>query len=165
MSDPKEPCACACHADQKRAAHDPDYRRALWIVLVANLGFGLIEIIGGFIAGSQALKADALDFLGDGSITLVGLFALSWAESTRARVALAQGSFLALLGLGVIGMAAGVHSTQSRPSLRSWVYGVLPVWWSTSPQHSRWSDSETKAMLMPAQSGSSAVMTRWRILR
>ena len=43
--------------------------------------------------------------LGDGSITLVGLFALAWAEHTRARVALAQGCFLAALGLGVLGAA------------------------------------------------------------
>jgi cation diffusion facilitator family transporter len=96
---------CGCRADKKRAAHDPAYRRALWIVVVLNLGFGVIEVIGGFLAGSQALKADALDFIGDGSITLVGLLALGWAEQTRARVALAQGWFLAALGVGVIATA------------------------------------------------------------
>ena len=82
---------CGCRADDKRAASDPSYRRALWIVVVLNLSFGLVEIIGGFFARSQALKADALDFLGDGSITLVGLFALAWAERIRARVALTLG--------------------------------------------------------------------------
>ena len=96
---------CACHGDEKRAAVDPAYRRALWIVVILNLGFGLIEIVGGFFAESQALKADALDFLGDGSITLVGLLALSWAKQTRAKVALLQGWFLGLLGLGVLGSA------------------------------------------------------------
>jgi len=96
---------CGCRADDKRAASDPSYRRALWIVVVLILSFGLVEIIGGFFARSQALKADALDFLGDGSITLVGLFALAWAERIRARVALTQGCFLAALGLGVIGAA------------------------------------------------------------
>lgn len=101
---PETDC-CGCHADEKRAATDPAYRRALWIVVLLNLGFGLVEIVGGFVAHSQALKADALDFLGDGSITLVGLFALAWAEHTRARVALTQGCFLAALGLGVIGAA------------------------------------------------------------
>ncbi len=104
MSDSPETC-CGCHADERRAATDPAYRRALWIVVLLNLGFGLVEIVGGFLARSQALKADALDFLGDGSITLVGLFALGWAEHTRARVALTQGCFLATLGLGVIGAA------------------------------------------------------------
>ena len=105
MSDSPETICCGCHADEKRAASDPAYRRALWIVVLLNLGFGLVEIVGGFLAHSQALKADALDFLGDGSITLVGLFALAWAEHTRARVAMAQGCFLAALGVGVIGMA------------------------------------------------------------
>jgi cation diffusion facilitator family transporter len=102
MSDSPETACCGCHADKERAATDPAYRQALWIVVLLNLGFGVVEIIGGFFARSQALKADALDFLGDGSITLFGLFALTWVEHTRARVALVQGCFLAMLGLGVI---------------------------------------------------------------
>lgn len=97
--------SCGCHGDTERAERDPGYRRALWLVVLLNLGFGLIEIVGGFIAGSQALKADALDFLGDGSITFVGLLALAWSERARAQVALVQGVFLAGLGLLVIGMA------------------------------------------------------------
>ena len=105
MSDSPEAGGCGCHADEKRAAGDPAYRRALWIVVLLNLGFGVVDIVGGFLARSQALKADALDFLGDGSITLVGLLALAWMERTRVRVALTQGCFLALLGLGVIGAA------------------------------------------------------------
>ena len=97
--------SCGCHADEERAERDPDYRRALWIVIILNIGFGLAEVVGGFIANSQALKADALDFLGDGSITFVGLLALSWSAATRSRVALTQGLFLGALGLWVLGMA------------------------------------------------------------
>lgn len=96
---------CGCTGDTKRAEVDPAYRRALWWVVVLNGGFGLVEIVGGFLANSQALKADALDFLGDGSITFVGLLALGWAASTRARVAMTQGLFLGALGLWVLGMA------------------------------------------------------------
>lgn len=101
----EETDACGCTGDPKRAQDDPAYRRALWIVVILNIGFGLFEIVGGFVADSQALKADALDFLGDGSITLVGLFALGWTAVIRSRVALIQGIFLALLGIGVIGFA------------------------------------------------------------
>lgn len=101
----EETDACGCTGDPIRAQDDPAYRRALWIVVILNIGFGLFEIVGGFIADSQALKADALDFLGDGSITLVGLFALGWTAVIRSRVALIQGIFLALLGVGVIGFA------------------------------------------------------------
>lgn len=96
---------CGCTGDTKRAQTDPAYRRALWWVVILNVGFGLVEIVGGFIANSQGLKADALDFLGDGSITFVGLLALGWAASTRARIAMTQGLFLGALGLAVIAMA------------------------------------------------------------
>ena len=78
------------------------YRRALWIVIVLNVGYGAIEMIGGFFAGSQALKADALDFLGDGLITLLGVLAIGWSLLWRARSALIQGLFLGTLGLGVL---------------------------------------------------------------
>lgn len=96
---------CGCTGNIERAEHDPAYRRALLWVVILNIGFGLMEIVGGFIANSQALKADALDFIGDGSITFVGLLALGWTAARRARVAMAQGWFLAALGVSVIGMA------------------------------------------------------------
>jgi len=100
-----ESSSCGCTGDTKQAERDPAYRRALWIVVLLNLGFGLIEIIGGFLADSQALKADALDFIGDGTISLFGLVALGWTARARSRIALTQGLFLGALGLGVIGFA------------------------------------------------------------
>ena len=100
-----ESSSCGCTGDTKRAERDPAYRRALWIVVLLNLGFGLIEIVGGFLADSQALKADALDFIGDGSISLLGLIALGWTARARSQVALAQGLFLGTLGVGVIAFA------------------------------------------------------------
>jgi Co/Zn/Cd efflux system component/copper chaperone CopZ len=80
----------------------PAYKRALWMVVLLNVGYGVIEMIGGFISGSQALKADALDFLGDGLITSLGLLAIGWSLRWRARSALIQGLFLGALGLGVL---------------------------------------------------------------
>lgn len=80
----------------------PAYRRALWIVVLLNVGYGLVEIVGGVIAGSQALKADALDFLGDGLITFLGLAAIRWSPVWRTRSALIQGIFLGALGVAVL---------------------------------------------------------------
>lgn len=96
---------CSCAGDAKRAERDPAYRRALWLIVLLNLGFGVVEVIGGLIARSEALKADSLDFFGDGSVTLVGLLALSWSLSYRSRIALAQGIFLGVLGIAVIANA------------------------------------------------------------
>lgn len=89
--------------DQPNLDHaTPAYKRALWIVVGLNAGYGIIEMVGGFIARSQALKADALDFVGDGLISLLGLIAIGWPTVWRARSALLQGGFLAALGLAVL---------------------------------------------------------------
>lgn len=106
---------CGCHADEGLLAGNPAYRHALVVVVALNLGFGIVEAVGGFIADSQALKADSLDFLGDGSISLLGLLALTWAARTRARVALTQGLFLGALGIAVLGFAAYRALTATPP--------------------------------------------------
>lgn len=97
-----------CKEDEellKKSAHITQaYKRALWTVIILNAGYGVAELIGGFFANSQALKADALDFLGDGSITFLGLLAISWSLKWRARSALIQGVFLGAIGVGVFGM-------------------------------------------------------------
>lgn len=77
------------------------YVRALWIVVALNLGYGVIEAAGGFLSRSQALKADSLDFIGDGLVTGLAAIAVRWSLTARARVALGQGVFLLLLALGV----------------------------------------------------------------
>ena len=89
-------------AADRRSHVTPQYKRALWIVILLNVGYGIVEIIGGFIAGSQALNADALDFLGDGLITLLAVLAIGWSLAWRARSAIIQGVFLGVLGLGVL---------------------------------------------------------------
>jgi Co/Zn/Cd efflux system component len=102
--------------DDDRPAHlDPSYRRALWIVVLLNLGYGIVETVGGVLSGSQALRADALDFMGDGLISLLGLLALGWAPVWRARSALVQGGFLALMGVGVLGATAYRVIVQRQP--------------------------------------------------
>src|SRR5690606_36253903 len=84
----------------------PAYKRALWVVVLLNAGYGIIEIGGSILSGSQALQADALDFIGDGLISFLGLIAVGWGLAARAKSALIQGIFLALLGFGVIGSTA-----------------------------------------------------------
>ena len=95
----------------KDLAHiTPAYKRALWVVVLINVGYGIAEMIGGFLADSQALKADALDFLGDGSITFLGLLAIGWGLKLRARSALLQGIFLGVMGIAVLGYT--IYRTQ-----------------------------------------------------
>ena len=42
-----------------------DYKRRLWLVISINAAMFLVEMTAGALAGSQALQADALDFLAD----------------------------------------------------------------------------------------------------
>lgn len=101
------------------------YRRALWIVIALNVGYGAIEMIGGLIAGSQALKADALDFLGDGLITLLGVLAIGWSLLWRARSALIQGLFLGTLGFGVL--ANTVWRVFAQQPIEAEIMGALAL--------------------------------------
>lgn len=106
----------------------PAYKRALWLVVLINVGYGVAEIIAGFVAGSQALKADALDFMGDGLITFLGLLAVGWSLTWRARSALIQGVFLGLLGAGVLLNTAYRVLVLNRPEAEIMgVFGVIAL--------------------------------------
>ncbi len=106
----------------------PGYHRALTIVVVLNLGYGIIEMAGGFLSDSQALKADALDFVGDGLITLLGLLAIGWHPTWRARAALFQGVFLGALGLGVlISTALRVLARQPPEAELMGMFGIVAL--------------------------------------
>jgi Co/Zn/Cd efflux system component len=102
----------------------PKYRRALWIVAVLNLGYGVVEAVAGFVGSSQALKADALDFLGDGLITLLAVLATRWSATWRARFAMAEGIFLGALGVGVLASTAYRVLVLGRPDADfMWIFG------------------------------------------
>lgn len=114
-----------CHVAVDLAHASRSYRRALVIVIALNLAMGAAEMVGGVLGVSQALKADALDFLGDGLITLLGFLALRWGARWRAKAALVQGAFLAILGMGVIAAALYRAFVQRMPDAST--MGVLGV--------------------------------------
>lgn len=88
------------------AARDRVYRRILWVALIVNALMFLVEIAAGTMAGSVALQADALDFLGDAANYVISLFVLGSALVWRARAALVKGVSLGLVGLWVAGCTA-----------------------------------------------------------
>ncbi len=79
------------------------YRRVLWAVLAINAAMFAVEVIAGLAAGSAALQADALDFLGDAANYAISLFVVGMALRYRASAALAKGATMAAFGLWVIG--------------------------------------------------------------
>jgi Co/Zn/Cd efflux system component len=71
----------------------------------------VVEIGAGLAAGSAALQADALDFLGDAANYGISLFVVGMALHYRAIAALAKGATMGLFGLWVIGTAPW-HATH-----------------------------------------------------
>src|SRR5256714_15681063 len=92
---------------------DDAYRRVLWAVLAINAAMFAVEVIAGLAAGSAALQADALDFLGDAANYAVSLLVVGMALRYRASAALAKGTTMAAFGLWVIGTVFwhAVHGT------------------------------------------------------
>ena len=96
--------SAACHQDCEPVfvGDDPAFRRALWAVIVINGVMFVVEVIAGVAAGSMALQADALDFLGDCATYGLSLFVLAKPPRWRANAALFKGITLGLLGLWVL---------------------------------------------------------------
>lgn len=80
-----------------------DYRRRLIAVIAINAVMFVVEMAAGQVSGSQALKADALDFFADSLTYGASLAVIGSPQRTRSLVALAKGASLLLMGLWVLG--------------------------------------------------------------
>lgn len=95
--------ACCQHGQPVFDGMSPDYKRRLWIVIALNAAMFVIEMITGYLAGSRALQADALDFLGDTLTYGISLAVIGSSLRVRATAALAKGISLLVMGLWVFG--------------------------------------------------------------
>lgn len=82
---------------------NPRYKRILWTVIGINGAMFLTEMIAGQLAGSQALKADALDFLADTVTYGLSLAVIGTSLRLRASAALLKGASLSAMALWVFG--------------------------------------------------------------
>src|SRR5208282_6125364 len=95
---------CGCHGGVPRFdGVDPRYKRILWTVIAINGVMFLTEAIAGQLAGSQALKADALDFLADTVTYGLSLAVIGASQRARASAALFKGLSLSLMAFWVLG--------------------------------------------------------------
>jgi Co/Zn/Cd efflux system component len=101
--------ACCDHdncSSESKPVVDVRYRCILMLALLLNAGMFGVEVVAGSAAGSNALLADALDFLGDAANYGISLFVLGMALQMRARAALLKGITMGLFGLWVLGKAS-----------------------------------------------------------
>ena len=90
--------ANCCGSDAKFDGVSDDYKRRLWIVIAINAVMFAVEMIAGQYAQSQALQADALDFLGDTLTYAISLAVIGASIRIRTNAALAKGISLLLMG-------------------------------------------------------------------
>jgi Co/Zn/Cd efflux system component len=75
-------------------------------VITINATMFLVEMGTGALAGSQALKADALDFLGDATTYGISLAVIGTSIQIRARAAILKALSLSAMALWVLGSTA-----------------------------------------------------------
>ncbi|MDN2565970.1 cation transporter [Aquibium sp. A9E412] len=95
--------ASCCGGNVRFEGLSADYKRRLWAVIAINAGMFGVEMAAGHMAGSQALKADALDFFGDAVTYGLSLAVIGASLGVRSAAALAKGLSLLAMGLWVLG--------------------------------------------------------------
>jgi Co/Zn/Cd efflux system component len=99
------------------------YKRRLWVVIAINAAMFAVEMAAGQLAGSQALQADALDFLGDAMTYGISLAVIGASLQTRAMAAMVKGVSLLAMGLWVFGST--VHQVFYVGVPQAHVMGVI----------------------------------------
>lgn len=112
-----------CCSGKKFEGVSDRYKRVLWVVIALNAIMFGVEMTAGLFAQSQALQADALDFLADTVTYALSLWVIGKSVRMRSAVAIGKGLSLSLIGgwvlLSTIYQMTGVHIPE--PATMSWV--------------------------------------------
>ncbi len=104
--DPANGCGCSGNPVFDGSVFDGGdkrYKIILWVVIIINATMFFVEMSAGKLSGSQALQADALDFLGDAATYGLSLAVIGMSLKIRSRAALLKGLSLLIMGLWVFG--------------------------------------------------------------
>ncbi|MBC7430389.1 MAG: cation transporter [Bacteriovorax sp.] len=117
---------CCSHDHSDDLEFDPSnkaFKRVLWISLILNFGMFFVEVIYGVLSNSLSLRADAIDFLGDGANYFVTLFILNSALKTKAKFSSAKAIFMLVFGAWILVEAVMRFFSHSVPNsfTMSWV--------------------------------------------
>ena len=96
--------------------------KLLWIVLIINFAFFIIEITTGFISKSMGLVADSLDMLADALVYGLSIWAVGSTVIRKKKVAHLSGYFqLALALLGLTEIIRRFISSEVVPDFRTMI--------------------------------------------
>lgn len=94
---------CGCGHGASFDGMNAHYKKALILVIAINASMFVVEMTSGLLSGSMALRADALDFLGDSLTYGLSLLVIGQSLQTRSKAALFKAFSLFAMGLWVFG--------------------------------------------------------------
>lgn len=143
---------CHDHCEITFEGQSDTYKRILWVVVAINGAMFLTELVGGALAESMALQADALDFLGDTLTYAASLLVIGRAAHVRANVAIVKGLSLAVMGLLVLGLT--IHKTVVQGEPDAFVMSGIGVM-------ALLSNAATVVLLLKYRSGDANIRSVW----
>jgi Co/Zn/Cd efflux system component len=109
-------------SDQTSFTEESNQRKVLWIVLVINFSFFLIEMITGIISRSMGLVADSLDMLADAFVYAISLYAVGGTLQRKKSIAKIAGYFqITLAVIGFIEVIRRFISAEALPDFRTMI--------------------------------------------
>ena len=94
---------CNCESSVQFDGISTTYKRVLLVVIAINVLMFGVEMAASVHANSMALRADALDFLGDSFTYTITLLVIGHSLRWRSTAALFKGLTLAVMGVWVLG--------------------------------------------------------------
>jgi len=139
------------HAETFAGMSD-EYKRRLMLVTGVNIAMFVVEMIAGQFAGSQALKADALDFFADGVTYAISFWAIGRPVGVRSLAALLKGSSLVLMGIWVAATTLWHFFVEGLPAAETMgAIGVLALA----------ANVFTVVLLLPYKNGDANIRSVW----
>lgn len=107
---------------EEAAPETTQQRRLLWVVLLINFSFFVLEMTTGFISGSMGLVADSLDMLADALVYGLSLLAVGATVARKKNVARWSGYFQVTLAvLGFVEVMRRFFGVEALPDFRTMI--------------------------------------------
>ncbi|MBS4035265.1 MAG: cation transporter [Ignavibacterium sp.] len=109
-------------SDQTVFSEQSNQRKVLWIVLVINFSFFLIEMITGIVSRSMGLVADSLDMLADAFVYGISLYAVGGTLQRKKSIAKIAGYFqITLAVIGFVEVVRRFIGAEAMPDFRTMI--------------------------------------------
>ena len=107
---------------EEAAPESAQQRRLLWVVLLINFLFFVLEMTTGFLSGSMGLVADSLDMLADALVYGLSLLAVGASVARKKSVARWSGYFQVTLAvLGFVEVMRRFFGVEALPDFRTMI--------------------------------------------